>query len=149
MFPQNLENAHSQLRASVGSKNDYLPKTLDEARSNFIQRAQATADLLKAGAVRAYHPAPMAKQQRKTQLYCVKIGYGGNNAYVANTVHKASQVLKYESAEDAAAALETFIVPMAEQGAFDEGLQQTLEAHQARAKARHVGRSNPSSKSAE
>lgn len=146
MFPQNAEDPFSQLRSNVGSKNDYLPKTLDEARSNFILRAEATADALKAGKVSPHDPAPMVKQQRKTKQYCVKIGYGGNNAYMANSVHSASQVLKYETAEDAATALEKLIVPMALQGEFDDGLRETLEAHQKRAEARTRGRSMPSNK---
>gem|GEM_PF-6284257 len=79
--------------------------------------------------MRPYHPASIAKQQTKTKMFCVKFGYGDNNAYFANSVLKASQVLKYETAEEAALDIENLIIPLAEAGAFDDGLKATLEQH--------------------
>lgn len=125
-----------ELRAKVGSKSDYRQMSLDEARQNLIERAHTSIAKLRAGEVRPYHPAPIAKQQTKTELFCVKFGYGDNNAYFANNVLKASQVLKYETAEEAACDIESLIIPLAEAGAFDEGLKATLEKHRELADAR-------------
>lgn len=129
MFNDKKTNLLDTLRTHVGSKSDYLPRTLAEARADLVQRAQATIGALRDGKVRPYHPAPMAKQQRKTEQFCVKIGYGGNNAYLANTAHKASQVLKYDTANEAASDIENLIIPAAEAGEFDDGLMATLEKH--------------------
>lgn len=125
----NTRNLIDELRVKVGSKSDYLPKTVDEARQNLIERAHTSVAKLRAGEVRPYHPAPIAKQQKKTQMFCVKFGYGDNNAYFANSVLKASQVLKYETAEEAASDIENLIIPLAKAGDFDDGLKATLEKH--------------------
>jgi hypothetical protein len=125
-----------KLRERAGSKNDYRPKTLEEVRDDFIRRAKETVVALREKKVRPYHPAPMARQQTKTQMYCVKIGYGGNNAYMPNPVHKTSQVLKYSSAEEAASDIETIIIQAAKAGEFDDGLKTVLEQHKRLAKRR-------------
>jgi len=125
----NIDEKMDALRAAAGSKSDYLPMTLDDARADFIRRAKETAVALKGGEVRPYHPAPIARQQKKTRMFCVKLGYGDNNAYFANSVLKASQVLKYETAEKAASVIESLIIPVAEAGGFDDGLGATLEKH--------------------
>jgi len=129
MFSHNTQNLLDELRTKVGSKSDYLPMTVDEARKNLIDRARTSIAKLRAGEVRPYHPASIAKQQTKTKMFCVKFGYGDNNAYFANSVLKASQVLKYETAEEAALDIENLIIPLAEAGAFDDGLKATLEQH--------------------
>lgn len=131
-----LDDQMDALRAAAGSKSDYLPMTLDDAREDFIRRANETAVALKDGEVRPYHPAPMARQQKNTRKFCVKLGYGDNNAYFVNSVLKASQVLKYETAEEAASVIESLIIPVAEAGGFDDGLGATLEKHQKLAEAR-------------
>jgi hypothetical protein len=128
----------ARLNAVIGSKSDYLPKTLEQARADFISRAKKTVIALRDGQVRPYHPAPMARQQKRTKLFCVKIGYGGNNAYMPNSLHKASQLLKYPSAEQAASDIETVIIPAAEAGEFDEGLQAVLEQHKKLAERRRT-----------
>ncbi len=125
-----------KFKDNIGSKSDYLPKTLNEARKDFIHRAKTTVVLLRDGQVRPYHPAPMAKQQKMAKSFCVKIGYGNNNAYFANNVLIASQVLKYKTAIEAASCIEELIIPLAEDGAFDDGLKDTLEGHKKRAEAR-------------
>jgi hypothetical protein len=126
------------LSKKAGGKSDYVPKTLDEARENFIQRAEQSILELREGQVRPYHPAPMVKQQKKAKTFCVKIGYGNNNAYLANAVHSASQVLRYKTAEEAAVDIETFIIPSAEAGTFDESLSASLEKHRALAMRRRA-----------
>jgi len=93
-------------------------------------------DALREGEVRPYHPAPMARQQKKTKKFCIKIGYGNNNAYMANSVHKASQVLRYDTANEAVAAFETVIIPSAKAGEFDVSLKSTLDAHKERSEDR-------------
>ena len=55
-----------------------------------------------------------------------------------NPVHKASQVLKYDTAEQAASDIEAIIIPAAEAGEFDEGLRQVLEQHQRLAELRKL-----------
>lgn len=138
MSNPNLNEALATLCAKVGSKSDYLPRTLDEARADFIGRAKETVVVLREGKVRPYHPAPMAKQQKITKMFCVKIGYGGNNAYMANSIHKASQVLKYDTAEEAASAIEATIIPLAESHTFDEALEATLMEHKERSEHRRM-----------
>ena len=142
-------NKHEQniasLRKRASTKADYLPKTLKEARADFIHRAKETVAKLRDGEVKPYKPAPMAKQQTKTKLFCVKIGYGNNNAYLANTLHTASQVLKYETAQEAADDLENIIIPMAMDEVFDENLAAALADHKERARARLAKRNAGSS----
>ena len=136
MLENQKNDPMDMLQAFVGSTSDYPPKTLDEARNDLLRRAKETVTALRKGDVRPYHPAPMARQQRNTKKFCVKIGYGGNNAYMANPVHKASQALKFDTAEEAASVLEDLIVPLVKSGEFDASLNTTLEAHKARAEAR-------------
>lgn len=126
----------SKLTAVIGSKSDYLPRTLKQARDDFIARAMQTAAALRKGEVRPYHPAPMARQQMRTKLFCVKIGYGGNNAYMPNPLHKASQLLKYRSAQQAASEIEAVIIPAAKAGDFDKGLRSVLQQHKKLAEQR-------------
>jgi hypothetical protein len=139
VYPMLNKNVNiERLISKIGSKNDYLPRTLGEARADFIRRAKETVVDLREGKVRPYHPARMARQQKKTKLFCVKIGYGGNNAYMPNPVHKASQVLKYGTAEEAASDIETIIIPAAKAGRFDEGLETILEQHKKLAEQRRA-----------
>lgn len=127
---------YSKIKQNIGSKADYIPKTLGQAREDFICRAKASVVALREDKVRPYHPAPMVRQQKKTRMYCVKIGYGGNNAYMPNPVHKASQVLKYATAGEAASDIESIIIRAAETGQFDDGLSAVLEQHRKLAKHR-------------
>ena len=132
----NVSETVEALKSAIGSKVDYVPRTLDEARQDLIERAQETALALRAEKVRPYHPAPMAMQQKKTGLFCVKIGYGKNNAYMANAVHSAGQLLRYNTADQAASALEDLIMPLVEAGEFDTSLGNCLASHKDRAKQR-------------
>jgi hypothetical protein len=121
------------LRAGmVGSRADYLPKTVKQARKQLVVRATETADLLKQGSVKPGQRAPMATKQRKSKLYCVKIGYGKNNAYVPNDLHKGNELIKYEDATVAASELENVIIPMAKAGAFDAGLEARLSEYRSK-----------------
>ena len=125
-----------KLRERVATNTDYVPVSVDDARESIVNRGQKTVELLRAGKVRPYHPAPMARQLRKTEKICVKLGYGDNNAYLPNSVHTASQVLKYDTAEEAAHDIETIIIPLAQAGEFDASLSKVLENHKAASKRR-------------
>ncbi len=71
-------------------------------------------------------------------MFCVEMGYGRNNDYLANYVLKASQVLKYETAAEDASVIQDLIIPVAEAGEFDDGLSATLEKHREAAEERRV-----------
>jgi len=120
----------SALSSNVSSTADYVPASLDKFREQMVSRAETTARLLRDGKVQYEKArAPMAHQQKISKKICVKIGHGGKNSYVPNSIHEGKKVLKFDDAAKAAEAIEDGIIPYILDGQLDDALQKLLDGY--------------------